>query len=114
MALELVFTCPRTLKKLRSGPWGKLLEGFCDWLLGHRFARYTARKHLANVSHLNEYLGARNRADWHTLSAQDVNGLLKQYPLRARNREPLDQHLSRVKFWGTSTQGEFVLVKNIK
>ncbi len=98
MALELVFQCPRTLKKLRSGPWGKLLEGFCDWLLGHGFARYTARKHLSNVSHLNEYLGARNRAGWQTLSAQDVNGLLKQYPLRARNRGPLDQHLSRVKF----------------
>ena len=98
MALELVFQCPRMLKKLRSGPWGKLLEGFCDWLLGHGFARYTARKHLSNVSHLNEYLGARNRAGWQTLSAQDVNGLLKQYPLRARNRGPLDPHLSRVQF----------------
>ena len=32
MALELVFTCPRTLKKLRSGPLGMLLDGFCDWL----------------------------------------------------------------------------------
>jgi integrase/recombinase XerD len=98
MALELVFQCPRTLKKLRSGPWGRLMEGFCDWLLGHGFARYTARKHLSNVSHLNEYLGARNRAGWQTLSAQDVNGLLKQYPLRARNRGPLDQYLSRVQF----------------
>ncbi len=98
MALELVFTCPRTLKKLRSGPLGEVVEGFCDWLLEHGFARYTVRKHLSNVSHLNEHLGARNGAGWHTLSAQDVNGLLKQYPLRARKRGPLDQHLSRVKF----------------
>ena len=28
MALELVFECPRTLKKLRSGPLGKLLGRF--------------------------------------------------------------------------------------
>ena len=38
MALELVFERPRTLKKLRSGPLGELLEGFCDWLLEHGFA----------------------------------------------------------------------------
>ena len=56
MALELVFTCPGTLKKLRSSPLGKLLDGFCDWLLEHGFARYTVRKHLSNVSHLNEHL----------------------------------------------------------
>ena len=60
MALELVFTCPGTLKKLRSSPLGKLLDGFCDWLLEHGFARYTVRKHLSNVSHLNEHLRARN------------------------------------------------------
>ena len=98
MALELVFECPRTLKKLRSGPLGKLLDGFCDWLLEHGFARYTVRKHLSNVSHLNEYLGARNGASWQTLSSEDVNGFLREYPLRARNRGPLDHHLSYVQF----------------
>lgn len=98
MALELVFSCPRTLKKLRSGPLGRLLEGFCDWLLEHGFTRYSARKHLCNVSHLNKYLGARNEASWHTLSTQDVNAFVRQYRLWARNRGPLDQHLSRVKF----------------
>ena len=98
MALELVFECPRTLKKLRSGPLGKLLDRFCDWLLEHGFTRYSARKHLSNVSHLNEHLGARNGAGGQTLSAQAVNEFLKEYPLRARNRGPLDQHLSRVRF----------------
>jgi hypothetical protein len=29
MALEQVFECPRTLRRLRSDPIGKLLEGFC-------------------------------------------------------------------------------------
>ena len=98
MALELVFECPRTLKKLRSGPLGKLLDGFCDWLLEHGFARYTVRKHLSNISHLNEYLGARNGAGWHTLSSQAVNEFLREYPLRARNRGPLDDHLCYVQF----------------
>ena len=98
MALELVFTCPRTLKKLRSGPLGEVVEGFCDWLLEHGFARYTVRKHLSNVSHFNEHLGAQNGAGWHTLSAQAVNEFLREYPLQARNRGALEQHLSRVQF----------------
>jgi len=98
MALELAFTSPRTLNKLRSGPLGKLLEGFCDWLLEHGFTRDTARKHLLNVSHLNQHLGARNGADLKSLSWQAVNGFVREYRLRARNRGPLDQHLSRVKF----------------
>ena len=39
MALERVFEDPRTLRRLRSGPIGKLLEGFCNWLLEHGFRR---------------------------------------------------------------------------
>jgi integrase/recombinase XerD len=98
MALELVFECPRTLEKLRSGPLSELLDGFCDWLLEHGFARYTVRTHLSNVSHLNEHLGARNGAVWQILSAQAVKEFLKQYPLRARNRGQLDEHVARVRF----------------
>jgi len=98
MALELVFECPRTLKKLRSGPLGKLLDGFCDWLLEHGFARDTIRTHLSNVSHLNQHLGARNGAAWQTLSSQAVKGFLGEYSLRARNRGALEQHLARVQF----------------
>ena len=79
MALELVLECPRTLKKLRSGPLGKFPDGFCDWLLEHGFARYTVHKRLSNVSHFNEYLGARNRAGWQTLSPEHIaNGLKRR------------------------------------
>ena len=56
MALERVFACPRTLRRLRRGPLGKLLEGFCNWLLEHGFRRHTIRQHLFNVSHLNDHL----------------------------------------------------------
>ena len=98
MALELIFECPRTLKKLRSGPLGKLLDGFSDWLLEHGFALDTIRTHLSNVSHLNQHLGARNGAAWQTVSSQAVKGFLREYPLGARNRGPLEQHLARVQF----------------
>ena len=98
MALERVLECPRTIEKLRSAPLGELLDGFCDWLLENGFARFTVRNHLANVSHLNEHLAARNRAGWQTLSAKDVEGFLREYPLRAQNRGPLDHHLFRVQF----------------
>ncbi len=98
MALELVFECPRTLKKQRSGPLGKLLDGFCDWLLEHGFTRQTVRTHLSNVNHLNEHLDARNGAGLKTLSSQTIRGFLRQYPRGARNRRPLEQHMARVRF----------------
>lgn len=98
MALELVLECPQTIEKLRGGPLGKLLDEFCDWLLEHGFARFTVRNHLANVSHLNEYLAARNRAGWQTLSARDVERFLREYSLKAQNRGPSEYHLCRVRF----------------
>ena len=61
MALEQNFECPRTLSRLRSGPLGKFLEGFCNWLLEHGFSRWTIRMHLGNVSHLNEHLDGLSR-----------------------------------------------------
>jgi hypothetical protein len=57
MALEQMFKCPRTLKRLRNDPLGMLLEGFCNWLLQQGFSRGAIRKHLISLSHLNEYLG---------------------------------------------------------
>ena len=98
MALESVFECPRTLKKLRSAPLGELLDGFCDWLLQHGFSRSIVRTHLSNVSHLNQHLGTRNRAGLKRLSSQAVKRFFRHYPLRARNRGPLNQHLARVQF----------------
>ena len=98
MALELVFVCPRTLGKLRSGPLGKLLDGYCDWLLERGFSRSTIRNHLSNVSHLNGYLNAQKVAGRQTLSAEDVNGFLRKYPLRVQSREPSDNHLRCVQW----------------
>ena len=98
MALELVFVCPQTLGKLRSGPLGKLLDGYCDWLLECGFSQSTIRNHLSNVSHFNGYLDAQKVAGRQTLSAEDVNGFLRKYPLRIRSREPSNNHLRRVQW----------------
>ena len=94
MALEQVFACPKTIKRMRSAPLGKLLEGFCDWLLEHGFSRWTIRMHLGNVSHLNEHLGDGFREN---LSSTDVTGFFKAYPLRCRNRGALEEHVRRVR-----------------
>ncbi len=98
MALEQVFECPRTLRRLRRGPLGKLLEGFCNWLLEHGFSRWTIRMHLGNVSHLNEHLGGTRSGFRENLSSRDVEGFFKAYPLRCRNRGPLEEHVRRVRY----------------
>jgi site-specific recombinase XerD len=96
MALERVFEYPRTLRRLRSGPIGELLEGFCNWLLEHGFSRWTIRKHLFNVSHLNEHLGGTRNRVRQDVSSREVEGFFKAYPLRCRNRGALEEHLRRV------------------
>lgn len=98
MALEQVFKSPRTLGRLRTGPLGKLLEGFCHWLLARGFSRGCIRTHLSNVSHLNQYLGramARPRA---MVTANDIEGFFKAYPSQCRNQGSLQGHLRRVRW----------------
>ena len=97
MILERVFKCPRTLNKLKGGPLGGLMEGFCDALVEIGFRQGTVRRHLSNVGHLNTYLDAHNHPQKKKLSAQTVTEFLKQYPEQARNRGPLDKHIIGVK-----------------
>ncbi len=98
MALELFFVCPRTLDKLRSGPLGKLLDGYSEWLLKRGFSRYSIRKHLSNASHFNSYLDAQKGTDWQTLSVEDVDEFFKEYSLRIQFRKLSDNHLCRVQW----------------
>jgi site-specific recombinase XerD len=97
MGLEQAFSCPRTLEKLRSGPLGTLLDGFCTWLLTLGFHRSIVRKHLSNVSHLNQHLGRSGVAAGQILFPKDVDGFFKEYPAWCRNRGPLEAHLKRVR-----------------
>ena len=96
MVLEQVFECPRTLAKLRSGPLGKLLEGFCRWLLSNGFSHGSIRTHLANLSHLNEHLDTARAPIRERLSARDVEGFLRAYPSWCRHRGSKEEHLRRV------------------
>ena len=96
MALERVFEYPRTLRRLRSGPIGKLLEGFCSWLLEHGFRRGTTRKHLFNLSHLNEYLGGPRSVVRQTVSLREVEGFFRAYSLQCRHRRALEGYLRRL------------------
>jgi integrase/recombinase XerD len=98
MALEQVFECARTLGKLRTGPLGELLEGFCQWLLDRRYSRWSVRKILGNLSHLNAHLGGISTPRCARMTADDIAGFFKVYPSRCRHRGPLEGHLRRVRF----------------
>ena len=97
MALEQVFKCSLTLNKLRGGPLGELMDGFCDALREDGFSRSTVRRHLSNVAHLNAYLGARKNIDRQVLCAQTVSDFFRDYSARARNRGPLNKHVAGIK-----------------
>ena len=98
MALEQVFSCPRTLARLRANPLGRLLEEFCRWLLDDGFTRGCIRKHLCYASHLNQYLGCATDPPRERLSARDVEDFFAAYPGYCRNRGPLARHLHRVRY----------------
>ena len=98
MALELVFECPRTLSRLSNVPLGKLLDGFCNWLLFHGYKRGTIRKHLSNVSHLNKHLASRSSGFRGSLSSKDIAAFFTTYPLLCRRRGGLEGHVRRVRY----------------
>lgn len=112
MALEQVFDCPRTISGLRSGPLGRLLEGFCDWLVEHRFSRSMVRKHLSNVSHLGKYLAGLAPATRATITGKDIEGFFQTYPSECRNRGSLEKHVGCVR-WSVNRFVEFLRQKEL-
>jgi site-specific recombinase XerD len=98
MALESVFVCSRTIGALRSGPLGKLLDGYCDWLLGSGFKKTTVRTHLTNVSRLNAYLAMQKRREWPAISAEDLSKFSENYHSLACNRRFSKYHVRRVQW----------------
>lgn len=98
MALECVIKCSKTLRRMRSDPLGKLLEGFCSWLLEHGFSRGTIRKHLFNLSHLNKHLDRSWSGVQQGVSSRDVEAFFKAYPLQCRSQGALGKHVCRVRY----------------
>lgn len=107
MTLEQVFECPRTLAKLRSAPLGVLVEDFCKSLLERGFSRSSVRKHLSNISHLNEYLRGHRARMRRTVTAKEMEGFLEKYPSGCRHRGPLEKHLRRVR-WSLNRFAEYL------
>ena len=98
MALEAFFQAPRTLKKYRSGPLGKIMDGFCDWLLACSFSRITIYKHMACVFLFNEYLSRQSDTVLERVSLPKVKEFLETYPSWCRPRGPLDRHIHNVQY----------------
>ncbi len=97
MTLEQIFSCPRTLARLQGGLLGKLLEGYCRWLIRNGFSRWTMRTHLSHLSHLNTYLGPSTARSVSVVTARDIEVFFQTYPLRCHNRGSLDKHLGYVR-----------------
>jgi len=98
MSIELVFEASYTIKKLRSGPLGNILDEFCERLLERGYSRGTIRLLLSHVSHLNQYLESQNIGKDDVLSESDINKFFKEYPRYSRHRGPLDKHIRRLRF----------------
>jgi len=97
MGLERVLKSPRRLQQLRREPLKSLLESFCDWLLDQGFPCSTVRRHVANVGHLNRWLGERSsRKSNGCLSRSEIDGFFEAYPSRCRTRS-LEVHLKLVR-----------------
>jgi site-specific recombinase XerD len=77
---------------------GKLLEGFCNWLLARGYTRGCIRKHLSNVSHLNQYLSRTITGPRATVTAKDIEGFFKAYPSQNCKHGPPAGHLRRVRY----------------
>ena len=112
MALEQIFSCPKTLARLQNGPLARLLEGFCRWLMDYGFSRWTIRSHVSYVSHFNAYLGTLEDTPRKTVTTQDVEGFFRAYPLQCRNRGPLEQHLRYVR-WAIDRFIEYLREKGV-
>ena len=95
MALEQVFKCPRTLRRLQSDPLGRLAEGFCGWLLGHGFSRSTIRKHLFCLSYLNRHLGDPECGIRESITPRDVKASFKAYSLQCQKIAAREKHVRR-------------------
>lgn len=96
MALEQVFECPRTLRRLRSSPLGKLMEGFCSWMLEYGFSRSTIRKHLFRLSHLTRHLDNPECGIRESITTREVKASCKAYSLQCQKTGAREKHIRRV------------------
>ncbi len=97
MTLESIFLCSRTVGKLRSGPLGHLLDGYCDWLQDDGFSLFTIRNHLSKVSHLNGYLDEQKVSKL-PLTIEDIDGFFKAYSFRTQSQKSSKNRLRNIQW----------------
>lgn len=98
MALEQAFKSSKTLGRLRSGPLGKLLDGFCVWLLKRGFSRSSTRHHLFYLYHLNKHLGVPDVGPRNRMTVKDVKASLSAYSVWCRRAGEREKHLQQVSY----------------
>jgi site-specific recombinase XerD len=60
--LEAYFVAPKTLRRLRSGPFGPYIDGFAEELEARNYSAWTARTYLRAVAHLERFTQLRGIA----------------------------------------------------
>jgi len=98
MALEQVFFDPRALKRFRAGPLASKLDGFCEWLSKHGFARCTIRSHISNVSHFSLYLEQQKLKNPTSFYSDHVRRFITEHLPHCKHRRPGAKHYHRVAF----------------
>ena len=93
MALEQVYKCPRTLRRLRNCFLGKFAEGFCCWLLEYGFSGSAIRQHFFRLSHLNEHLGSPECGIRQSISTRDVKASFEAYSLQCQKTGAREKHV---------------------
>ncbi len=94
MMQESIFSCSRTLEKFHEEPLGPLQEGFCQWLIGQGYARYTIRKHLFCTFYLNDYLTNQGLSDYSQLTQRHIRIFLTEYLAKSRGgKKEQNRHL---------------------
>ncbi len=94
MIQESIFSCSRTLEKFYKEPLGPLQEGFCRWLIDQGYARYSIRKHLFCIFHLNDYLANQGLSDYSHLTQRHIRTFLtEQFALARGGKKEQCRHL---------------------
>jgi len=87
MALERVWKRATWVDRIRDRPFGKIVDGFCQWLLDRGYARATIRAHTQAVRHLDNYIAQRGDAAPEPLSSDLIEAFLKdRLPKRSLHR----------------------------
>ena len=96
MELEKVFFDPRALKRFGEGPLAPKLDGFCEWMSNHGFARSTIRRHISRVSSFSRYLQKRKLTILVSVNSEHIQGVITGYLLRCKHRCPGTKHYHSV------------------